>query len=147
VEYERPFVGVILIPIVGNAVEHVTAVSCALKGRMELSMGIAVGSGVQVALFVIPVTVLAGWGMGVDMDLHFRLFDVFVFMLTMIVLYAIVADGKGNWLEGVMLLICYTLIAIGYWFIPECDPTASNMLGTSMRTKGMAHHCPTPLDT
>lgn len=114
--WSASFVGIILIPIVGNVVEHSTAVRCAIRGRMELAMGISVGSGVQVSLFVIPVTVLAGWCMGVDMTLALPLFDLMVFLVVMIILSTIVSDGKGNWLEGVMLLMAYFMLAVTYWF-------------------------------
>lgn len=108
----KSFVGVILLPIVGNAVEHVTAVKVALNDKMELAMGVAVGSATQVSMFVVPVAVIAGWIMGQSMTLSFPQFEILIYVFSIVIVYAIVADGKSNWLEGSMLLTTYALVAI-----------------------------------
>lgn len=108
----KSFIGIVLLPIVGNAVEHVTAVKVALNDKMELAMGVAVGSATQVSLFVVPVVVIAGWIMGQPMTLAFPQFEILVYLMAIIITYAIIADGKSNWLEGSMLLTTYALVAI-----------------------------------
>ncbi|KAL4158453.1 hypothetical protein PRNP1_004229 [Phytophthora ramorum] len=108
----KSFIGIILLPVVGNAVEHVTAVKVALNNKMELAMGVAVGSATQVSLFVVPVVVLSGWFMDQAMSLAFPQFEILIYLMSIIIVYAIIADGKSNWLEGSMLLTAYALVAI-----------------------------------
>ncbi|KAG7398063.1 hypothetical protein PHYBOEH_011794 [Phytophthora boehmeriae] len=108
----KSFIGIILLPVVGNAVEHVTAVKVALNNKMELAMGVAVGSATQVSLFVVPVVVLSGWVMDKSMSLAFPQFEILIYLMSIIIVYAIIADGKSNWLEGSMLLTAYALVAI-----------------------------------
>ncbi|KAJ0391205.1 hypothetical protein ATCC90586_012225 [Pythium insidiosum] len=112
----KSFIGIILLPIVGNAVEHVTAVKVAMHDKMELAMGVAVGSATQVSLFVVPVVVLAGWALGQPMSLAFPQFDIMIYLMSIIIVYAIIADGKSNWLEGSMLLTAYLLVAISLFY-------------------------------
>lgn len=113
----KSFIGIILLPIVGNAVEHVTAVKVALHDKMELAMGVAVGSATQVSLFVVPVVVIAGWVLGQPMSLAFPAFEVMVFLMAIFIVYAIIADGKSNWLEGSMLLTAYALVAVSLFWV------------------------------
>lgn len=108
----KSFIGIILLPIVGNAVEHVTAVKVALNDKMELAMGVAVGSATQVSLFVVPVVVIAGWIMGQPMTLAFPQFEIMIYLMAIVIVYAIIADGKSNWLEGSMLVTAYALVAV-----------------------------------
>ncbi|OQR82085.1 Ca2 :Cation Antiporter (CaCA) Family [Thraustotheca clavata] len=108
----KSFVGIILLPIVGNAVEHVTAVKVALKNNMELAMSVAIGSATQISLFVVPVCVVAGWIMNSPMSLAFNAFEAITYVIGTIIVYVIVADGKSNWLEGAMLIILYCLVGV-----------------------------------
>jgi Ca2+:H+ antiporter len=108
----KSFVGLILLPIVGNAVEHICAVRVALKNNMELALGVAVGSATQISLFVVPVCVVAGWIMDVPMTLAFNAFEAITYIISTIIVYVIVADGKSNWLEGAMLIILYCLVGV-----------------------------------
>lgn len=78
------FVGLILIPIVGNAAEHLTAVTCALKNKMDLALGVAVGSSMQIALLVTPLMVIIGWGMQVEMSLFFNIYETAVLLIAVI---------------------------------------------------------------
>ncbi|KAL2691836.1 hypothetical protein Neosp_002227 [[Neocosmospora] mangrovei] len=95
------FVGLILLPIVGNAAEHATAVTVAIKDKMDLAIGVAVGSSMQVALFLIPLLVIIGWGMGEEsMNLSFDLFQVAVMFVAVLLTNYLIADGKSHWLEG-----------------------------------------------
>jgi len=111
------FVGIVLLPIVGNAAEHLTAVTVAVKDKMDLSVGVALGSSTQIALFVVPFTVLAGWSMGVPMDLDFTVLPAAVMLLTVLIVGSTVTDGRSNWLEGAMLIAAYILIAVAFWFV------------------------------
>lgn len=115
----KAFIGIILLPIVGNAAEHVTAVSCAMRGMMDLALGVAVGSSTQVSLFVVPFTVLAGWAVNQPMTLQFRTFDTSCFILSVFLVQSVLLNGHTNWLHGCMLLTTYLLIAGIVWFIPE----------------------------
>jgi Ca2+:H+ antiporter len=111
------FVGAIIVGIVGNAAEHSSAIILARKGKIELSIGIAAGSGTQIALFVVPILVFAGLALGQPFTLVFTLFELAVVLLGAIILNLIVHDGKSNWFEGVMLTAVYVIIAIGFFFI------------------------------
>lgn len=111
------FVGVILLPIVGNAAEHLTAVTVATKDKMDLSLGVALGSSTQIALFVVPFTVIAGWFMDVPMDLNFKSLDVSILLLTVLIVGSTISDGESNWLEGAALIGAYLLIAVSLWYI------------------------------
>ena len=103
----KTFIGLILLPIVGNAAEHVTAIVVALKDKMDLAMGVAIGSSMQIALLVTPALVLLGWAIDVPMTLHFELFETVVFFLSVLVVTYVVQDGKSNYLEGAM--VCFIL--------------------------------------
>lgn len=99
----KTFVGLILLPIVGNAAEHVTAIVVAVKDKMDLAMGVAIGSSMQIALFVTPFLVILGWIMDKPMTLHFETFETVVFFLSVLVVSYVVQDGKSNYLEGCMV--------------------------------------------
>ena len=111
------FVGAIIIGIVGNAAEHSSAIVLARKGKIELSIGIAAGSGTQIALFVVPILVIAGIIMNQPFSLVFTLFELVTIFLAAIILNLIARDGKSNWFEGILLTFVYIIIAIGFFFI------------------------------
>jgi Ca2+:H+ antiporter len=98
------FVGLILLPIVGNAAEHVTAVIVASKGKMDLAINVAIGSSMQIALFVTPFLVILGWIIGRPMSLRFETFETVVFFLSVLVVNYLIQDGKSNYLEGAMCI-------------------------------------------
>ncbi len=110
------FVGLIVIPVIGNAAEHSSAVMMALKNRMDLAVGIAVGSSVQVALLVAPVLVFAGLLLGQPMDLAFGAFEVAAVALAVGIATVIVLDAESNWLEGALLLVVYGVLAVAFYF-------------------------------
>ena len=99
----KTFIGLILIPIVGNAAEHVTACVVAVKNKMDLAMGVAIGSSIQIALLVTPSLVLLGWAIGQPMTLHFETFETIAFALSVMVVTYTVQDGRSNYLEGAMV--------------------------------------------
>jgi Ca2+:H+ antiporter len=114
------FVGVIVVAIVGNAAEHSTAILVALKNRMDLSLSIAIGSSIQIALFVAPVLVLISYVMGPrPMDLVFTPAEVLAVVLAVAITGQIARDGESNWLEGVQLLAVYIILGIVFFFLPD----------------------------
>lgn len=135
--FSRTFVGLILLPIVGNAVEHISAISVAMKDKMDLAstspatpihtltlslfsvciaVGIAVGSCTQISLFVVPLTVLCGWAFEKDMTLNFPIFELTLYVLSVFTVSVLCANSACNWLEGSLLVTTYCLIAVGFWF-------------------------------
>ena len=129
------FVGLILLPIVGNACEHVTAITVAMKDKMDLAIGVAIGSSMQVALFLIPLLVIIGWGMGNEyMNLAFDPFQVVVLFVSVLLVNYLISDGKSHWLEGMLLVCLYFIIAVCTWckfpnpppplFPPDCPGRA-----------------------
>ena len=109
------FIGVILIPLFGNAAEHFTAVTVAGKNKMDLSIGIAIGSSTQVAVFIAPLAVIIGWFLNVNMSLQFGLFETIATFLAVLITNSICSDGKSNWLEGALLLGTYAILAVSFW--------------------------------
>jgi len=118
----KEFVGIILLPIVGNAAEHVTAVTVSVKDKLTLSLGVAVGSSIQIALFVIPFIVTLGWIIGKPMTLLFDPYQSIVLFLAVITVNYCVQDGKSNWLEGMILICLYLILGVTFWFYPGSDP-------------------------
>ena len=112
------FVGVILVALIGNAAEHLTAVIVAMKNKMDLAVNIAMGSTLQIALFVAPVLVLVGFAMGQYLDLFFSLFEVAAIIVTMLIVNNITQDGESTWIEGVQLLALYAILAVAFFFHP-----------------------------
>ncbi|ORY51541.1 calcium/proton exchanger [Rhizoclosmatium globosum] len=113
------FIGIIILPIVGNAAEHVTAVSSAMRNKMDLCIAVAVGSSMQIALMVAPVLVMVGWMMGKELTLDFQLFETAVLFVSIFVVSTLIADGKTNWMEGWMLLASYVIIAVAFFFVKD----------------------------
>ncbi|KAL8905395.1 MAG: hypothetical protein Q9171_006680 [Xanthocarpia ochracea] len=115
----RTFIGLILLPIVGNAAEHVTAVVVATKNKMDLAIGVAIGSSMQIALLVTPFLVILGWAIGQPMSLQFEIFETVVFFLAVLVTNYLISDGRSNYLEGAMLLGMYMIIALAFYVYPD----------------------------
>ncbi|MEK7413025.1 MAG: calcium/proton exchanger [Planctomycetota bacterium] len=120
------FVGVIIVAIVGNAAEHSTAIFVARKNRMDLAIGIALGSSIQIALFVAPVLVLASYWIGPGpMDLVFTPAEVFAMVMAVLIAGQILSDGESHWLEGVQLLSVYIILALLFYWLPSPSPHAA----------------------
>jgi Ca2+:H+ antiporter len=116
----RIFIGVIVVAVIGNAAEHSTAITTALNNRMELSMGIALGSSLQIALFVAPLLVMLSYFFGPrPMDLVFTPAEVLAVFLAVLITGQVASDGKSNWLEGVQLLAVYLMLAVVFYFLPD----------------------------
>lgn len=115
----KVFVGVFVVAILGNAAEHVTAITAAMRNRMDLSLSIAIGSSVQVALFVAPVLVLASWWVGPQpMDLLFTGGLVLTVLLSVLITGQVAGDGRSDWLKGVQLLAVYIILGLAFFFMP-----------------------------
>jgi Ca2+:H+ antiporter len=113
------FVGVIVVAIIGNAAEHSTAVLVALKNKMDLAMNIAIGSSIQIALFVAPVLVFVSYLFeGGPMNLVFTPFEVLAVLMAVAAAKMVAEDGESNWLEGVLLLAVYVVFGIAFYFLP-----------------------------
>ncbi|KAH6711891.1 Sodium/calcium exchanger protein-domain-containing protein [Leptodontidium sp. MPI-SDFR-AT-0119] len=119
------FIGLIILPIVGNAAEHVTAVTVASKNKMDLAIGVAVGSSIQIALFVTPFVVLLGWAMDKNMSLYFTLFETVSLFVSAFIVNFLVLDGRSNYLEGALLCAAYVIIAVAAFFYPNADEQSS----------------------
>jgi Ca2+:H+ antiporter len=112
------FTGIIVLPIIGNAAEHATAVVVAMKNKMDLSVSVAMGSSLQIALFVAPVLVIAGWFMHQPMDLNFNPFELVAVAVAVLIANSVSSDGRSNWLEGSLLLATYIVIGAAFFFHP-----------------------------
>ena len=113
----KVFMGVVVVAVVGNAAEHSTAVVAALKNKMDLALGIAMGSSMQIALFVAPVLVVAGHAIGRPLGLEFTLLEVAAVVLSVFAVANLVQDGRTNWFEGVQLLAIYGILAVTFFFV------------------------------
>ncbi len=111
------FIGAIIVAVVGNAAEHIASVFFALKNDLELSMNVTVGSSLQIALFVAPLTVLAGSLMGKGMNLVFTPFEVIAVFASVLIVNEISTDARCNWFEGAQLVIMYLVIAVLFYFV------------------------------
>lgn len=115
-DVSKEFIGVIILPIIGNAAEHWTAISMAGANKMNLALGVAVGSSCQMGLLVTPFTVFVGWVLNKPMSLNFHAFQVTVLLLSVLIVANILKDGFSTWLEGSILVTSYTVIAMVYFF-------------------------------
>jgi len=112
------FIGVILLPLFGNAAEHFTAVTVAGKDKMDLSFAISMGSSTQISVFIAPLMVIIAWALGVPLTFEFGILETVSAFLAVLIVNSIAADGKSNWLEGAMLLSSYGVLAAAFLFHP-----------------------------
>ncbi len=112
------FLGIILVPIIGNVAEHLVAITVALKNKMELSMEIAISSSLQIALFVAPILVFVSLLMGNPLNLVFNTFELAALVAAVFVSYFVAADGESNWLEGAALLAVYVIFGLAFFIFP-----------------------------
>ena len=112
------FLGIIIIPLVGNVAEHLVAVKVAAQNQMELSLSISVGSSLQIALFVAPLLVFISLLMGNPLTLVFNQFELIALMAAVLIAGLVSLDGESNWLEGAMLLAIYVIIALAFFWLP-----------------------------
>ena len=112
------FVGIIIVPIIGNVAEHLVAVQVAMKNQMDLSLSIALGSSLQIALLVAPLLVFISLAMGNPLTLEFNNFELIAMFSASLVAAFVALDGRSNWLEGAMLLAVYGILALAFYFLP-----------------------------
>jgi len=117
----KAFVAVVLLPIVGNACEHISAVRMAYHNKVATAIAIAIGSSTQIALFVMPFAVIMARLLNKPLDLALSPPSLAVLFMSVLVVFSIVMDGKSNWLEGFMLTLSYCLVAVLYWYMPNED--------------------------
>jgi Ca2+:H+ antiporter len=117
------FAGVFVLALVGNAAELLNAVRYARKDKMDLAIGVTVGASTQVALLVAPILVFAGYFLGQDMNLHFTPYEVWAVMMAVFITRTLIYDGNSTWLEGLMLIAIYFMLAMGFFHLP---PEAAN---------------------
>lgn len=116
--WSQLFIGVIVIAVIGNIAEHLSAVMVAMKNKMALSIQIAVGSAVQIAMFAAPVLVLASVLIGMPMSLVFNTFELVSIVLSVLIVNFVIVDGESNWFEGMQLLCAYLIMGIAFFFHP-----------------------------
>lgn len=112
------FIGVIFVAIIGNAAEHTSAITVAVKNKMDLALQVSIGSATQIAMFVAPALVLVSLFFKEQMSLVFSTFELVAIILTVFIVNAVVEDGESNWFEGVQLLVAYAIIAVAFFFHP-----------------------------
>ncbi|KAG4955277.1 hypothetical protein AAZV13_15G001400 [Glycine max] len=118
------FISVILLPIVGNAAEHASAIMFAVKDKLDITIGVAIGSSTQISMFVIPFCVVVGWCMGKEMDLNFQLFETATLFITVLVVAFMMQEGTSNYFKGLMLILCYLIVAAS--FFVHVDPKSGD---------------------
>ncbi|KAF5981488.1 Ca2+:H+ antiporter [Fusarium bulbicola] len=120
------FLGLILLPFVEKAAEHLTAIDEAYDGVINVALYHCLGPSIQTALFNGPLVVLVGWAIGKPMDLNFEIFMIVLLVLSILVVGNFLRDGESNWLEGALLVVIYAIIAIACWYYPNPDVATSN---------------------
>uniref|UniRef100_A0A7S0RX33 Vacuolar cation/proton exchanger n=1 Tax=Pyramimonas obovata TaxID=1411642 RepID=A0A7S0RX33_9CHLO len=120
------FISVIVLPIVGNAAEHASAVIFAMKNKMDIAIGVAIGSATQISLLVIPLMILMGWAVGQPLDLNLHVFETTTFIMTVITVAFVVQDGQSNWLKGMTLTLAYCILAASFFFHKDNKLTDQN---------------------
>ncbi|XP_021753905.1 vacuolar cation/proton exchanger 3-like [Chenopodium quinoa] len=127
------FISIILLPIVGNAAEHAGAVIFAFKNKLDISLGVALGSATQISMFLVPLCVIVAWIMGIEMDLNFNTIETGCLALSIIVTAFTLQDGTSHYMKGLVLLLCY--VVMGACFIvlrtPPSQPNIMNVANAS----------------
>ncbi|XP_073033944.1 vacuolar cation/proton exchanger 3-like [Primulina eburnea] len=125
------FISVILLPIVGNAAEHAGAIIFAFKNKLDISLGVALGSATQIAMFVVPTSVLVSWMMGIDMDLDFSILGTSTLAISILVTAFTLQDGTSHYMKGLVLLLCYVVIGACFFLFKTNESGANLELSTS----------------
>ncbi len=130
--FTEVFVGVIVVAIIGNAAEHSSAILMAMRNKMDLSLGIALGSSLQIALFVAPILLFASYFLAPHpMNLEFTIPEVVAVFGSILIVQQISSDGESNWVEGLQLLSVYTILGILFFYLPDVHHAVSEALGGS----------------
>jgi Ca2+:H+ antiporter len=135
--FTEVFVGVIVVAIIGNAAEHSSAIQMAMRNKMDLSLSIALGSSLQIALFVAPVLIFASYLFGRPMNLEFTIPEVVAVIASILIVEQICGDGESNWIEGVQLLSVYAVLGVLFYFLPDIHAAATEVInGAPVATPG-----------
>lgn len=137
--FTEVFVGVIVVAIIGNAAEHSSAVLMAMRDKMDLTLGIALGSSLQIALFVAPVLIFASYIFGRPMNLEFTIPEVVAVVAAILIVQQICSDGESNWVEGVQLLSVYAILGILFYFLPDAHHAATELINGAASVPAPAH--------
>lgn len=137
--FTEVFVGVIVVAIIGNAAEHSSAILMAMRNKMDLSLGIALGSSLQIALFVAPVLLFASYLFGRPMNLEFTIPEVVAVIASIIIVQQICSDGESNWIEGVQLLSLYAILGILFYFLPDIHTEVHDAVNSVAPTTAPHH--------
>ncbi|CAI7774986.1 unnamed protein product [Closterium sp. NIES-54] len=121
------FISVVILPIVGNAAEHASAIIFAIKNKLDIALGVAIGSSTQISMFAIPLCVVLGWAMGVPMDLNFHIFETATLFVTVLVVSALLAEGEANYFKGIMLVLSYLIVSASYFVHNDATMAAATM--------------------
>ena len=133
------FVGVIIVAIIGNAAEHSSAILMAMRNKMDLSIGIAIGSSLQIALFVAPILLFASYLFGRPMNLEFTIPEVVAVFAAILIVEQISSDGESHWIEGVQLLSVYAILGILFYFLPDAHHAADAVINGVPATSAPPH--------
>ncbi|KAL5710220.1 Vacuolar cation/proton exchanger 3 [Ranunculus cassubicifolius] len=128
------FISIILLPIVGNAAEHAGAVIFAFKNKLDISIGVALGSTTQIAMFVVPLTVIVAWILGIEMDLDFNLLETGSLGLSILITAFTLQDGTSHYLKGLVLLFCYVVIGACFFVLKTPIVPDTNILNIGGQT-------------
>lgn len=115
--FSQEFLGIILIPILGNAGENFSAIVCATKNKVNLSLEIAIGSSIQIALFVTPILMVLAYFIGVEMTLLFTGFQIIMALIAIVMAFIVFQDGKTYWFEGAILIAIYIIVTLAYYYV------------------------------
>ncbi|KMZ57863.1 Vacuolar cation/proton exchanger 2 [Zostera marina] len=118
------FISVVLLPIVGNAAEHASAIMFAVKNKLDITLGVAIGSSTQISMFLIPLSVVVGWIIGKPMDLNFQLFETVTLFITVLIVAFMLQEGTSNYFKGLVLIMCYLIVSAS--FFVHVDPTGNH---------------------
>lgn len=129
--FTEVFVGVIVVAIIGNAAEHSSAILMAMRNKMDLSLGIALGSSLQIALFVAPILIFVSYAFGKPMNLEFTIPEVVAVFGSILIVQQICSDGESNWIEGLQLLSVYAILAILFFYLPDAHHAATETINNA----------------
>ncbi|XP_008793971.2 vacuolar cation/proton exchanger 1a-like isoform X2 [Phoenix dactylifera] len=127
------FISIILLPIVGNAAEHAGAIIFAFKNKLDITLGVSLGSATQVSMFVVPFSVIMAWIMGIQMDLDFKLLETVSLIIAILVTAFTLQDGTSHYLKGIVLLLCYIVIGACF-FVLKTPPNQTNGINSGVLT-------------
>ncbi|KAL5982568.1 Vacuolar cation/proton exchanger 3 [Asimina triloba] len=119
---------IILLPIVGNAAEHAGAVIFGFKNKLDISLGVALGSATQISMFVVPLSIIVAWIMGINMDLGFNLLEIGSLFISILLTAFTLQDGTSHYLKGLVLLLAYIIIGTCFFVLRTSSPTDANVV-------------------